>query len=100
MSGDSPSNILRSTDHLVAFILHTLEEAAHFNTIQAKQNPTDDIKVLNHPYVDPAEDRDEIDSDDETAGALADGDIAETAINLLLSILEGPWLGLVQVITH
>jgi len=84
LSGDTASNILRNPDHLLSFILHVLESA----TILVRNDADDGFKN-EHFLLDVDEDED---SDDETPGSEAlrpDDEMIETAISLLLAILEG-----------
>lgn len=83
LSEDPASNILRNPDHLLSFILHVLESA----TIPAGSDADDDFKNKRF-RLDIDEDED---SDDETPGSEVvgpDDEMIETAISLLLAILE------------
>lgn len=96
LSQDTTSNnILHNPDHLLSFILHVLESA----TTPAKSDANDGFSnKLFQLEID-----DDADSDDETPGSEIvgpDDEMIETAISLLLAILEGnyfmvsfgPWL--------
>ena len=81
LSEDTASNILHNPDHILSFILHVLESA----TIPPGSDPVDGFS--NKLDIDEDED-----SDDETQGsevAGPDDEMIETAISLLLAILEG-----------
>ena len=88
-SEDTASNILRNPDHLLSFILHVLKSA----TIPARSNADDDFKNERLRLdIDKDDDSDNGDSDDETPGSEVvgpDDEMIETAISLLLAILEG-----------
>ena len=82
LSEDTASNILHKPDHILSFILHVLESA----TIPAKSDAGDG-GFGNKLDIDEDED-----SDDETPGSEVvgpDDGMIETAISLLLAILEG-----------
>ena len=84
LSEDTASNILHNPDHVLSFILHVLESA----TIPARSNAGDNF---NNKRFRSDIDEDE-DSDDEIQGSEvvgADDEMTETAISLLLAILEG-----------
>ena len=83
VSEDTASNILRNLDHLLLFISHVLESA----TIPVRSDADDSFKKMRVRL-----DIDESDSDDETPGSEVlgpDDEMIETAISLLLAILEG-----------
>ena len=77
--GKPSSNILHKPAHLLSFIKHVLDRICHPNNEGRHDLDWDNIS-------------DEADSDDDTPGATiitADEEMAETSLNLLLSILEG-----------
>ena len=81
LSEDTASSILHDPDHLLSFISHVLESA----TIPAKSDADGGFSK----ELDIDEDED---SDDETPGSDVvgpDDEMIETAISLLLAILEG-----------
>jgi hypothetical protein len=83
LSEDTASNILYNPDHILSFILHVLESA----TIPARSDAGDGSSNERLQF-----DIDEEDSDDETPGSEVvgpDDEMIETAISLLLAILEG-----------
>ncbi|KAF8812411.1 hypothetical protein BYT27DRAFT_6419485 [Phlegmacium glaucopus] len=83
LSGDTASNILRNPDHLLSFILHVLESA----TIPVKNDGEDGFKNERFRL----DEDDDDDSDDETPDSEVvgpDDEMIETAISLLLAILE------------
>jgi Required for nuclear transport of RNA pol II C-terminus 1 len=92
--GKTSSNILYKPTHLLSFIKHVLEpvDPNHLKTpIGAKLENAIRISEL-HPHEVEGELADEVDSDDDTPGSeiiSADHEMIETAVNLLLSILEG-----------
>ncbi|KAG5646622.1 hypothetical protein DXG03_002926 [Asterophora parasitica] len=88
--GKSSSNILYKPTHLLFFIKHVLEPStpAHREEKQRPKTGTENLR-----FVDSDDElSDEGDSDDDnTPGAdviTADGEMIETSVNLLLSILE------------
>jgi hypothetical protein len=96
----SSNNILRKPEHVLTFIKHALQSDTVQDTVpkQASVDPSsrqrlkmNDLRII--PEDDPAEDNDtEADSDDETPGlpgARPNDEMTITALNLLLSILEG-----------
>ena len=98
---DSSSNsILRNPEHVLTFIKHALQSDTRQDTAskQASVDPSppqglsmDDLRIV--PEEDPDDDSDaEGDSDDETSspqGVRSNDEMTVTALNLLLSILEG-----------
>ena len=79
LSKDTASSTLRNPDHLLSFILHVLESAT--TTVRGDANDSFRFDI----------DEDE-DSDDEISGSEVvgpDDEMIETAISLLLAILEG-----------
>ena len=83
LSEDSASNILHNPDNILSFILHVLESA----TFPARSDPGDGSSNERLQF-----DTGEEDSDDETQGSEVvgpDDEMIETAISLLLAILEG-----------
>jgi len=102
MSKDGPSsnNILSKPQHILSFIQHalqndTMQDAAHKQTPKGpSQRPgltMDDLRIV--PEEEQGDDVDmEGDSDDETPGPQGvqpNDEMTITALNLLLSILEG-----------
>jgi hypothetical protein len=84
LSEDTASNILHHSDHILSFILHVLESA----TIPPRSDAGDGSRN-EHLQFDIDEDED---SDDDTQGSEVvgpDDEMIETAISLLLAILEG-----------
>ena len=84
LSEDTASNILHNPDHILSFILHVLESA----TIPARSDADDGF---GNKRFQSEIDEDE-DSDDEMQGSEVvgpDDEMIETAISLLLAILEG-----------
>ncbi|KAF9534898.1 hypothetical protein CPB83DRAFT_901829 [Crepidotus variabilis] len=82
LSEGTTSNILRKPDKLLSFIFHVLSSATM--TTSGNETRRDDSSNNNNML-------DEADSDDEDAGPQIigpDGDLIETTITLLLSILE------------
>ena len=93
LTNDTASNILHHPDHILSFILHVLESA----TIPARSDAGDGSSNERLQFDIDEEDED---SDDETQGSEVvgpDDEMIETAISLLLAILEGnlasfdPW---------
>jgi hypothetical protein len=85
LSEDTASNILHNPDNILSFILHVLESA----TIPARSDADDGFS---NKQFDIDEDED---SDDEMQGSEVvgpDDEMLETAISLLLAILEGDQL--------
>jgi hypothetical protein len=83
LSEDTVSNVLHHPDHILSFILHVLESG----TIPARSDAGDGPSNEGLQF-----DIDEEDSDDETPGSEVvgpDDEMIETAISLLLAILEG-----------
>ena len=81
---DTASNILHHPDHILSFILHVLESATIRTRSDAGGGSSNDRLQFDI-------DEDE-DSDDETQGSEVvgpDDEMIETAISLLLAILEG-----------
>ena len=84
LSEDTASNILHHPDHILSFIIHVLESA----TIPTRSDAGDGS---NNERLQFDIDEDE-DSDDEAQGSEVvgpDDEMIETAISLLLAILEG-----------
>lgn len=81
LSEGTTSNILRKPDQLLSFILHVLDAASNILEVGAEQKtPIPDEDFLEGDSDDEAPDSEVIGPDDE---------LVETAITLLLSILEG-----------
>lgn len=98
--GTSSSNILSKPEHVLTFIKHALQsdivqdaapKQASVDPISRQGLTRDDLRIVSEG--DPDEDNDtEADSDDETPGlqgARPNDEMIITALNLLLSILEG-----------
>ena len=98
--GDSSSNILSKPEHILSFIKHALQNDMLQDTVpeQMSTGPSphkgltlDDLRIV--PEEEQHDDADmEGDSDDEERGlpgARANDEMTITALNLLLSILEG-----------
>lgn len=96
----SSNNILSKPEHVLTFIKHALQSDTVQDTVpkQASVDPSSrhgltrkDLRIVSED--DPDEDNDtEADSDDETPGlqgARPNDEMTVTALNLLLSILEG-----------
>jgi hypothetical protein len=96
----SSNNILSKPEHVLTFIKHALQSHAVQDTApkQGSVDPSsrqgltrNDLRIVSED--DPDEDNDtEADSDDETPGlqgARPNDEMTITALNLLLSILEG-----------
>jgi len=98
MSGDDPlNNVLSKPEHVLTFIKHALQSEDTASK-QASVDPSprqgltmDDLRMV--PEEDPDDDSDKDgDSDDETPGlqgAQPNYEMTITALNLLLSVLEG-----------
>ena len=98
--GPSSSNILSKPEHILSFIKHAIQNDMMQDTVpeQASTGPSphqgltlDDLRIV--PEGEQDDDADmEGDSDDEAPGlpgARANDEMTITALNLLLSILEG-----------
>lgn len=88
---NSSSGMLKSQDHLISFIQHSLEDAAS-SVISPNTAGPRGREYLECLRVVPHVGEDDEDSDDEASqsgNTLADEEITETAINLLLAVLEG-----------
>ena len=84
LSEDTVSSILHNPDHILSFILHVLESSS----TPARSDPSDGFS---NERLQSNIDEDD-DSDDETQGSEVvgpDDEMIETAISLLLAILEG-----------
>ena len=98
MSSDDPSsNILGRPEHVLTFIKHALQsEDTASKQVSVDPNPRqgltmDDLRMVSEEDPDDDGDKDG-DSDDETPGlrgARPDDEMTITALNLLLSVLEG-----------
>lgn len=92
LSEGTTSNILQKTTHLLTFIKHVLEPTATpSRPFKAAISPTVDL-MLPTTATSWKDDLDrDSDSDDEKdpSSIGPDDDIIETAVNLLLSVLEG-----------
>ncbi len=100
-SGDASVNILKKPDQILSFIKHALEphpQKQKDNTRSAKTSKgglgLDDLRIVDEDEEEDEEDAmsDDRDSDDEDSGdgpATGGEDMKSTAINLLLSVLEG-----------
>jgi hypothetical protein len=106
---DSSSSILSKPEHVLTFIKHalqsyTMQDAASSVDPNPHQGLTmDDLRIV--PEEDPDDDSGtEGDSDDETPslqGARPNDEMTITALNLLLSVLEGAlFLNSYERITH
>lgn len=93
----SASSILSKPDHILSFIKHALESANGAPPSSAPQRTSDSatgLRMQDLRIVEEGEEEiiDEADSDDEGSegeGGLKDEEMTITAVNLLLSILEG-----------
>ena len=90
-----PSNILSQTEHILSFIKHALTQGTAAQTLpnhSAQHKTNDSLKMGDLRIVSEQDDlSDSGDSDDEdhVSGILADEAMIDTAIDLLLAILEG-----------
>lgn len=96
-TGDSSVSILRKPDQILSFIKHALESSSGQNEKQAgrrrqerKGLGLEDLRIVedDQDQQDSAEE-DSDDEDGETATGGGDDDMTSTAVNLLLSVLEG-----------
>ena len=87
----SPTNILRKPEHILSFVKHALgSRAAHgASSTLHKAEHSRGLGLENLKIVDEAEDLGDSDSDDEPGELGSENSMTETAINLLLAILEG-----------
>ena len=99
--GPSSSNILSKPEHVFSFIKHALQNDSTLQSPESRTGPKrldarqgmtmDDLRIV--PDEDLDEDLDmDGDSDDETPnqeGVQPDNEMTITALNLLLSVLEG-----------
>jgi hypothetical protein len=88
------SNILQKPEYILSFVKHVLDSATTpaSDTRPPRDNRPEDVFRLDNAATQPAGDTlcCESDSDDEDDVKLPlDDDMTETAINLLLSVLEG-----------
>jgi hypothetical protein len=102
--GPSSSNILSKPEHVLSFIKHALQNDSTLQSPESKTGPNnssvrqrmtmDDLRIV--PKEEQDEDLDmDGDSDDETPnqeGVQPNNDMTLTALNLLLSVLEGTTL--------
>jgi hypothetical protein len=92
-----PSNILTKPEHILSFIKHALTSATTAQPPTKNQGPqpetTGSLRVVNLRILPQNDDlSDDGDSDDETVhpfGISIDGEMTETAVDLLLAVLEG-----------
>jgi hypothetical protein len=91
-----PSNILSKTEHILSFIKHALTQGIAAQPLpnhSAQRKTSDSLKVGDLRIVPEKDDlSDSGDSDDEdphASGIFAEGAMTDTAIDLLLAILEG-----------
>lgn len=92
--GNSSSNILYRPAHLLSFIKHVLEPVDPSSRKKHEEAKPESMFRLGELHSRGVEGElgDEVDSDDDTPGSEvigADHEMIETALNLLLSILEG-----------
>lgn len=89
----STTNILRKPEHILSFIKHALgSQVVHgSSTTLHKAEHSRSLGLEDLKIVDKAEDFGDSDSDDEPGefGSNQENNMTETAINLLLAILEG-----------
>jgi hypothetical protein len=91
-----PSNILSRSEHILSFINHALTSSATARPLknQGARHKTKDSLGMDDLRIVPEKDdlSDSTDSDDETpptSGVSTDDEMIDTAVNLLLAILEG-----------
>lgn len=97
-SGDASVNILKKPDQILSFIKHALEppqkqkDNARSVNKQKGGLGLDDLRIVEDDEEEEDAMSDDGDSDDEDSGdgsATGGEDMTSTAINLLLSVLEG-----------
>ena len=86
LSEGTTSNILRKPDHLLSFIFHVLDAASMTLEAGADAGPH---RRPRSPVEDILEDADSDDEAPDSEVIGPDDELIETAITLLLSILEG-----------
>jgi hypothetical protein len=89
---NTSSNILSKPEHILSFVKHALQSAVAPQSDLTPRNAENDFLVENL-RITPADDQssNEGDSDDEESCLIGESnnEITNTALNLLLSILEG-----------
>lgn len=99
-SNDSPTNMLKKPDHILSFIKHALDSATSDHSLssnadkppQRKGLGLDDLRIVDkeeEELPDNEADSDDEDSPGDTIDSPKDDDMTATALNLLLSVLEG-----------
>jgi hypothetical protein len=92
---NSTSNILRKPEHILTFVKHVLESSnTSSKPMTPRRVPTmqDSLRMEDLRIVDANDtlsDRDDSDDEDPINAVSTDDEMIETAINLVLSILEG-----------
>lgn len=96
--GDSSFNILQQPDQILAFIKHALDSAREQmkttpklpTRSQRRQDLTlEDLRIVTDEDEDIRDEDEDGDSDDEEGGLDSEEEMTSTALNLLLSVLEG-----------
>lgn len=89
LSEGTTSNILRKPNHLLTFIFHVLD-SANMSIQQDLGSGSNRVSTASSADDDVLEEGDSDDEDPEDSEAIGpDDELIETAITLLLSILEG-----------
>ncbi len=93
-SGESSFNILKQPDHILSFIKHALDTATTKPTRQPEPSQRkglnlDDLRIVEEIEDDESESNDSDDEEDSSNPSSGDEEMTSTALNLLLSILEG-----------
>ena len=97
--GDSSFNILQKPDQILAFVKHALDSAREKQTSRPPATPVRapkrqglglaDLRIVGDEDEDMLDDDSDDDSDDEEGGMDSEEEMTSTALNLLLSVLEG-----------
>ncbi|KII94758.1 hypothetical protein PLICRDRAFT_33568 [Plicaturopsis crispa FD-325 SS-3] len=94
--GNASSNILSKPEHILSFVKHALQSAAtsspqddhRENTKNGHGLKMEDLRIVPEDDTDELDDGDSDDEAPESGGAAVDNEMIDTAINLLLSVLE------------
>jgi hypothetical protein len=106
LSDKNESSMLRKPEHILFFVKHVLESAAFAAPGPKPSHQGRSERALRRDdlLIVPEDDRltHEDDSDDETLDetAMVDDNMTETAINLLLSIIEGSFFLMYKLLIH
>lgn len=90
------SDVLRKPEHILSFVKHALASTEELSgprepasNPQATTLKMQDLRIVPEDHDELSDDVDSDDETPDTEGALGEAEMTETAVNLLLAVLEG-----------